>query len=59
MLGGFGFLSIWPDLIKSLEGLGRSVAVRVKSERERIFDLGGIRKKHSIRCQNSRSNIAI
>ena len=29
--------------------------VRVESESERVFDLGGIRKKYSIRCQISRS----
>ena len=45
------------DLIKWIEGLGRSVTVRVRSERERIFDLGCIRKKYSIRCQISRSKI--
>ena len=33
----------------------RSVTVRVLSEGERIFDLGGIQKKYSIRCQISRS----
>ena len=43
------------DLFKWIEGLGRSVTVRVKSERERIFDPGGIRKKYLIRCQISRS----
>ena len=43
------------DLFKWFEGLGRSVTVRVQSESERIFDLGGIRKKYSIRCQISRS----
>ena len=43
------------DLFKWIEGLGRSVTVRVQSEGERIFDLGGIRKKHLIRCQISRS----
>ena len=32
------------DLFKSVEGLGRSVNVRVQSERERNFDLGCIRK---------------
>ena len=32
----------------------RSVTVRVKSEGEIIFDLGGIQKKYSIRCQISR-----
>ena len=43
------------DLFKWLEGLRRSVTVRVQSEGERIFDLGAIRKKHSIRCQIWRS----
>ena len=38
------------DLFKTIEGLGRSVTVRVQHEREKIFDLGGI---HSIRCQIS------
>ena len=33
------------DLFKWIEGLGRSDTVRVQSEAERIFDLGGIRKK--------------
>ena len=33
----------------------RSVTVRVKSEGEIIFDLGGIQKKYSLRCQISRS----
>ena len=32
------------DLIKWIEGLERSVTVRVQFEGERIFDLGGIRK---------------
>ena len=43
------------DLFKWIEGLGRSVNVRIQSEGERIFDLGGIRKKYLIRCQTSRS----
>ena len=43
------------DLLKWLEGLRRSVTVRVQSEWEKIFDLGAIRKKYSIRCQISRS----
>ena len=43
------------DLFKWIEGVGRSVTVRVQSEGERIFDLGGIRKKYLIRCQISRS----
>ena len=32
------------DLFKWIEGLGRSVTVRVQSEGERCFDLGGIQK---------------
>ena len=43
------------DFFKWIEGLGRSVNVRLQSEGERIFDLGGIRKKYLIRCQISRS----
>ena len=43
------------DLFKWIEGLGRSVTVQVRSDRERIFDLGCIRKKYSIRCQISLS----
>ena len=43
------------DLFKWIEGLERSVKVRVQSGSERIFYLGGIRKKYSVRCQNSRS----
>ena len=43
------------DLFKWLEGLVRSVTVRVQSEGERIFDLSGIRKEYLIRCQISRS----
>ena len=33
----------------------RSVTVRVQSEGEIVFDLGGIQTKYSIRCQFSRS----
>ena len=44
------------DLFKWIEGLRRSVAVRVQSEGERLLDLGAIRKKYSIRCQILRSN---
>ena len=43
------------DFFKWIEGLGRSVNVQLQSEGERIFDLGGIRKKYLIRCQISRS----
>ena len=43
------------DFFKWIEGLGRSVNVWLQSEGERIFDLGGIRKKYLIRCRISRS----
>ena len=43
------------DLFKWIEGLRRSVTVRVQSEGEIIFDLGAGRKKYSIRCQIWRS----
>ena len=33
----------------------RSVTLRVQSVGEIIFDLGGIQKKNSVRCQISRS----
>ena len=42
------------DLFKWNEGLRRSVTVGLQCERERIFDLSGIRKKYSLRCQISR-----
>ena len=47
------------DLFKWIEGLVRSVTVRVQSEGERMFDLGGVRMKYLIRCQISRSKLAI
>ena len=50
-----GVFNLVKDLFKWIEGLGRSVTTRVQSEGERIFDLGAIRKKYSIRCQISRS----
>ena len=37
----------------------RSVTVRVESEGELIFDVGGIQKKYSVRCQILRSKRAI
>ena len=43
------------DLFKWIEGLGRSVTVWVQSKRRRFSNLGGIRRKYSIRCQISRS----
>ena len=39
------------DLFKWIEGLCRIVIILVGSNREVIFDLGGLRKKYSIRCQ--------
>ena len=51
--------NLFKDLFKRIEGLVRSVTVRVQSEGERIFDLGGVRKKYLIRCQISRSELAI
>ena len=33
------------DFFKWTEGLGRSVTVQVQSDREKIFDLGGIYEK--------------
>ena len=46
---------LFKDLFKWIEGLGRSVSAQVQSEGEIIFDLGGIQKKYSIRCQIWRS----
>ena len=43
------------DIFKWIEGLGRSVNVRIESEGARIFVLSGIRKKYLIGCQTSRS----
>ena len=43
------------DLFKRIDGLVRSVNVRVQFEAEKFFDLGGIQKMYSIRCQISRS----
>ena len=51
----YSSLKLVKDFFKWIEALGRSVTVRLQSEGERIFDLGGIRKKHWIRCQISRS----
>ena len=42
------------DLFKRIQGLGRSFTVQVHSDRERVFDLVGIQKKCSMRCQISR-----
>ena len=32
------------DLFKEIDGLGKSITLRVQSERERFFDLGDIQK---------------
>ena len=47
--------NLFKDVFKWIEGLGRSATVWVQSEAERIFDIDGIQKKYSIRCQISRS----
>ena len=44
-------INIVKYLFNWFEDLERSVKVRVQSESEKFFDLGGIRKKYSIRCQ--------
>ena len=52
-------LSIVKDLFKSLEGLRRSVIVLLKSERELIDDVAGLRIKHLTRCQISSAIITL
>ena len=47
--------NLFKDLFKWIEGLMRSVTVRVQSDGEIIVGPGGIQKKYSIRCQISRS----
>ena len=49
------FFNLVKDLFKWNEGWSRSVSVLVSSESEGIFDLGGLRKKYSCRCQIFRS----
>ena len=51
--------SIVKDLFKSFEGLCRSVIVLVGSIGGLIVDLGGLRKKYLIRCQNSNSKVIL
>ena len=53
------FFNLVKDFFKWIECLERSFTVRVQSEGEWIFDLGGIRKKYLIRCQISRSKLVI
>ena len=49
--------SLVKDLFKRFEGLCRSVIVLVGSTGGLIVDLGGLRKKLLIRCQNSSSKL--
>ena len=45
------FFNLVKDLCKWNEGWSRSVSTLVGSESAGIFDLGGLRKKYSGRCQ--------
>ena len=45
------FFNLFKDLCKLNEGWSRSVSILVGSESAGIFDLGGLRKKYSCRCQ--------
>ena len=49
------FFNLVKDLFKLNEGWSRSVSTLVGSESAGIFDLGGLRKKYSCRCQILRS----
>ena len=49
--------SLVKDLFKRFEGLCRSVIVLVGSTGGLIVDLGGLRKKYLLRCQNSSSKL--
>ena len=49
------FFNLVKDLCKLNEGWSRSVSILVGSESEESFDLGGLRKKYSCRCQILRS----
>ena len=49
------FFNLVMDLCKLNEGWSRSVSILVGSESAGIFDLGGLRKKYSCRCQILRS----
>ena len=49
------FFNLVKDLFKLNEGWSRSVSILVSSESAGIFDLGGLRKKYSCRCQVLRS----
>ena len=47
------FFNLVKDLLN--EGWSRSVSILLSSELAGIFDLGGLRKKYSCRCQSLRS----
>ena len=49
------FFNLVKDLCKLNEGWSRSVSILVGSESAGVFDLGGLRKKYSCRCQILRS----
>ena len=49
------FFNLVKDLCKLNEGWSRSLNILVSSESEVIFNLGGLRKKYSCRCQILRS----
>ena len=54
-LSGKVFFNLVKDLCKLNEGWSRSVSILVGSESAGIFDLSGLRKKCSCRCQILRS----
>ena len=49
------FFNLVKELCKLNEGWSRSVSILVGSESAGIYDLGGLRKKYSCRCQILRS----
>ena len=49
------FFNLVKDLFKLNEGWSRGVSILLSSESAGIFDLGGLRKKYSSRCQILRS----
>ena len=49
------FFNLVKDLFKLNEGWSRGVSILLSSESAGIFDLGGLRKKYSCRCQILRS----
>ena len=54
-VSGKVFFNLVKDLCKLNEGWSSSVSILVGSESAGIFDLGGLRKKYSCRCQILRS----